>query len=101
MLKRLETEVKENIANSEYNVLQLAHAMAVSERQLYRLLRRLTGLTPAQFIREIRMQKAMELIEQRIYPTASQVAYAVGYPNPSHFYTSFKKRFGKQPGTYL
>jgi len=101
VLKRLETEVKENIANSEYNVLQLAHAMAVSERQLYRLLRRLTGLTPAQFIREIRMQKAMELIEQRIYPTASQVAYAVGYPNPSHFYTSFKKRFGKQPGTYL
>lgn len=100
-LKNLEKEVYAHIDDITYNVARLAEAASMSERQLYRYIRQMTGLTPANFIKEIRMQKAMELIQKRVYKRTSQLSYAVGFQQPAYFSSVFKKRFGRLPAEYI
>lgn len=100
-LKLLESEVYKNMDNISFNVNQLAESVFMSERQLYRYVRQMTGLTPANFIREIRLQKAMDLIQKRVYKRTSQISYAVGFQQPAYFSSVFKKRFGRFPNDYL
>lgn len=101
LLKKLQLEVLENIGNPEFNVADLANLMDFSERQLYRYVKQKTGLTPANFVKEIRLQKAMELASKRVYATAAELASAVGFAHSSYFISVFKKRFGKSPSSYL
>jgi len=61
----------------------------------------LTGLTPNEFIREIRLQKAYQLLEERRYFTVAEVRYATGFENASYFTKVFSKRFGQRPGDIL
>lgn len=100
-LKKLEKEVYDNIDDSNFNVIRLAEAASMSERQLYRYIREMTGLTPANFIKEIRLQRAMDLIQKKVYKRTSQLSYAVGFPQPAYFSTVFKKRFGRLPAEYI
>lgn len=100
-LKILEKEVFDNINDTTFNVLRLAEAAAMSERQLYRYVRQHTGLTPANFIKEIRLQKAMDLLQKRVYNRTAQLSYAVGFQQPAYFSSVFRKRFGRLPNEYL
>ena len=68
---------------------------------LTRLLKKATGLSPNQFIREIRLQQACRLLETKQYPTVLEVVYAVGFENASHFARRYAERFGKKPSEYL
>ncbi len=97
----LEEEVKANISDANFNVLRLADAGSLSERQLYRYLKQTTGFTPANFIKEIRLQKAFELARRNVYSTTAELSYAVGFQHPSYFSTVFKERFGKKPSDML
>jgi len=101
ILKRLEQEVYDNIEDPNFNVIRLAEVASMSERQLYRYIKQMTGLTPASFIREIRLQRAMDLIQKRVYRRTSQLSYAVGFQQPAYFSTVFKKRFGRLPAEYI
>ncbi len=101
LLQKLEEEVFKNIEDPNFNVQRLAEIAAMSERQLYRYLKQMTGLTPASYVREIRLQRAMELIQKRVYSRTSQLSYAVGFQQPSYFSTVFKKRFGRLPADYI
>jgi len=84
----------------EYKVSDLAKALYVSNRQLQRKSKRLTGLSPAEYIREIRLQEARRLLEQKKYGTVSEVVYTVGFSSPSYFSKLFYKRFNKLPSDY-
>jgi signal transduction histidine kinase/DNA-binding response OmpR family regulator len=101
LVKELEANVKENISDPEFNVTKLAEAASLSERQLYRYLNQMTKMTPANFIKEIRLQRAFELARRNVYATTSELSYAVGFQHPSYFTTVFKKRFGKRPSDYM
>jgi signal transduction histidine kinase/DNA-binding response OmpR family regulator len=101
ILKKLEQEVYEHIEDSNFNVQRLAEIASMSERQLYRYIKQMTGLTPASFVREVRLQRAMELLQKGIYKRTSQVSYAVGFQQPAYFSTVFKKRFGRTPSEYI
>lgn len=85
----------------ELNVLYLAHEMALSDRQLLRKLKALTGLSVAQYIKEVKLQKARHLLENKAFETISEVAYASGFNTPKYFSKVFEKRFGKLPGDYV
>ena len=73
----------------------------MSESSLSRLLKKMTGLAPGQFIRDIRLQEAIFFLESHRYKTISEVVYAVGFEDTSSFTRLFKKRFGKSPTAYL
>ena len=91
----------ENHSNQErLNVDVLAELVFYSPRQLTRKLKPLTGLSPAKFIKEVRLQKGRRLLEQGDYFSISDVAYSSGFENHTTFSIAFKNRFGKSPSNY-
>ncbi|MEM9686846.1 MAG: response regulator, partial [Bacteroidota bacterium] len=93
--------VKKEIANHNYKVSDLAAEMRISESQLLVKMKQITGLTPNEFIREIKLQKARVLLENRAKSTVAEVAYTAGFNTPGYFSTVYEKRFGKRPAAYL
>ena len=93
--------VQREVGNTQFTVASWAYQLAISKSQLLRRLKSLTGLTPVQYIREVKLQKARVLLQGRAYPTVSEVAYAVGYQTPEYFSKRYAQRFGKRPKQYL
>lgn len=85
----------------ELKANHLASEMALSSRQLLRRLKSLTGLSTTEYIQEVKLQKARHLLENRTYPTMSEVAFAAGFSSASYFTTLFKKQYGKNPSEWL
>ncbi|SDE80681.1 Signal transduction histidine kinase [Dyadobacter soli] len=91
--------VEENLANAEYTVEQLSEAMAMSRVYLYKKILSLTGKTPVEFIRIIRMRRAADLLEKSQL-TVSEIAYQVGFNNPKYFAKLFKEAYQMLPTEY-
>jgi signal transduction histidine kinase/CheY-like chemotaxis protein len=85
----------------DISVYDLAFDLALSERQLYRLSKSLTGCTPAQLIKEVRLQKAYELLLSGNIYKVDDVAKQVGYDDSNYFSRQFLERFGKRPSEFL
>jgi transcriptional regulator GlxA family with amidase domain len=83
------------------SVPDMAAHLAVSERQLYRLTNSLTGCSPAQLIKEVRLKKAYDLLVSGDIYKVEDVAKRVGFENPSYFSRQFHARFGKRPVEFL
>jgi signal transduction histidine kinase/ligand-binding sensor domain-containing protein/DNA-binding response OmpR family regulator len=88
--------VYQDISNEGFHVEELAAEMGMSRMQLHRKLTALTAQSPGEFIRYIRLHRAMELL-QKDTGTVSEIAYMVGFSDPSYFATSFHRQFGKAP----
>ncbi|MGB3468322.1 MAG: ATP-binding protein, partial [Cyclobacteriaceae bacterium] len=101
LIMKLQIEVERNLAESSFNVSRLADVAAMSERQLYRTVKQISGLTPSQFVREIRLRKAMIYLEQDRFATIAELSHAVGFEYPGYFSTVFEKRFGSKPAEYM
>ncbi len=99
--KRINDFVLSHAKNFNITVYDIAYEMSMSERQLYRLTKSLTGCTPAQLIKEIRLQKAHELLLSGTIHKVESVARAVGFDNVSYFSRQFFERFGRKPSDYL
>jgi signal transduction histidine kinase/AraC-like DNA-binding protein len=100
LLRRLHELVPAILADPDYTPQLLAEALGMSERTAYRRLKELTGLTPAGWLREVRLDRARQLLEAQALPTVAEVAYEVGFPNASHFSQLYSKRFGRKPSEY-
>ena len=85
----------------EVSVYDLAYELSTSERQLYRLSKTMTGCTPAQLIKEVRLQKAYELLLSGTINKVDDVARQVGFENSGYFSRQFYERFGKRPTDFL
>jgi DNA-binding response OmpR family regulator/anti-sigma regulatory factor (Ser/Thr protein kinase) len=85
----------------ELNSAYLSEKMLLSERQLLRKLKALTGLSIKKYVQEIRLQKARHLLENKVFNTVSEVAYACGINTPSYLSKLYLNRFGKRPAEYL
>lgn len=79
----------------------LADQLVLSERQLQRRVKTLTGLSVKQYVQEIRLQKARHLLENKIYNTIAEVAYASGFNTPKYFSRVYQKHFGIRPIDYF
>ena len=100
-LQQAEDIVKREITNYKYKVSDLAAEMLVSERQLRTKMKQVTGLSPNQFIREIKLQKARLLLENNNKSTIAEIAYAIGFDTPEYFSKVYENHFGKRPTTYF
>jgi len=99
-LLKAEQLVNDHLDDTCFSTSELASALAYSQRQLERLLKRFTGLSPNGFIREIRLQKAYQLLEKKQFGTVLEVCYYVGFDNPSYFSKKFFERFGRKPSEF-
>ena len=91
--------VEENLSSLELNGAFVSSQCGMSEKQLYRLLKKHLGITASEYIRNVRMQKAAMLLSQG-YFTVSEVAYMVGFSAPSYFSKCFQDHFGMAPSAY-
>ena len=88
--------VEKHIAEPDFTVEQLSDEIGVHRAQLYKKLVHLTGKTPQQFVRVIRLKRGRQLLEQSgLY--VSEVAYKVGFNSPRIFSKYFKEEFGITP----
>jgi signal transduction histidine kinase/ligand-binding sensor domain-containing protein/DNA-binding response OmpR family regulator len=88
--------VEEYISDAEFSVEMLAREAAMSHSQLHRKLKALTNQSASQFIRSVRMQRALELLGKNT-GNISEIAYQVGYEDPGYFTRSFRQFFGFLP----
>ncbi|MFT3737815.1 MAG: helix-turn-helix domain-containing protein [Breznakibacter sp.] len=92
--------VEANLERTDFSQEELADHLSVSKRQLYRKIDALTGQTLHEFITSIRMDRAKTLLTQGNL-NVSEVAYRVGFTEPSNFSRTFSKHFGKNPSHFL
>jgi DNA-binding response OmpR family regulator len=98
-LQRAINIVEEKISNSDFNIDQFCSEIGMSRPTLNRKLRALTGLSTNEFIRTLRLKRASQLLQQKS-ATIIEIAYEVGFNNPSYFAECFRKQFGKSPSEY-
>lgn len=96
-IDKLKTIVLENYTEEQFGVSDLVVAYGLSRSQLHRKLKSETGQSISQFIREIRLNEALKLLQENDL-TASEVAYKVGFNSPTYFNTCFNEYFGYPPG---
>jgi AraC-like DNA-binding protein len=95
-VKKVMTVIEQYMDDTSFSVDVLAREMAMSNTQLYRKLKSLTGFTPNELIRNTRLERAASLLKQRAGNVAD-VAYQVGFNNLSYFSKCFKEKFGVGP----
>lgn len=91
--------VEENMSRSELSVEELSRSLGMSRVHLYKKLIAITGRSPIEFIRVIRLKRAAQLLHDK-QQNVSDVAYAVGFNNPKYFSKYFKEEFGVLPSVY-
>jgi len=91
--------VEKNIGNYEFNVNQFATELAVSRPLLFTKLKALTGQTPNNFVKTIRLKRAAQLLETQKL-NVSEIAYKVGFKDPKYFRKCFKEQFKISPSAY-
>lgn len=99
-LKRAIEAVEENISDSELDIERFSSLVGVSRMQLYRKLHALTDMTVKEFIRDIRLKRAAQLLLQGSQ-NISEIAYAVGFRDLSHFRKCFRQEFGMSASDYI
>ncbi len=99
LINRVAKIVEEHLGNPEFNVVTLAEAMNMSRSTLSRKIKMITGKTPLDFIKDIKMQHARRLLENKT-ATVADVILAVGYSDYKNFTLSFKEAFGMTPSEY-
>jgi TolB-like protein/AraC-like DNA-binding protein/Tfp pilus assembly protein PilF len=89
--------IKENISSEKFGVSELAHEIGMSRSNLLRKVKTLTRISVSQFIRQVRLKQAMEMLRQTSF-TVSEVSYKVGFGSTSYFIKCFHDYYGYPPG---
>lgn len=100
-LLELERIVNQEFTKPNFKANDLVDLLFLSRSQLFRNVKRLTGLTVNQYIKEVRMQTARQLLENQNVQSVKELAYSVGFKHTNYFSQSYEQRFGKRPSEYL
>lgn len=99
LMEKITKIITDNIAESDLNVEMLANGVGMSRVHMHRKLKELTNMSARDFIKSIRMKQAADLLsDQKL--SVSEIAYALGFSNLSHFSNSFKEFYGMSPKEY-
>lgn len=91
--------IERNIANADFTVEEMSRELFLSRVALYKKILALTGKTPIELIRSMRLKRAAQLLEKSRL-TIAEIAYEVGFNNPKYFSRFFKIEFGVLPSAY-
>lgn len=95
-MDRFKKKILENMGNADMKMDDLGAQMLLSKVQLYRKVKAMTGKTPAELLKEMRLQRAYTLLQQTD-KTISEVSAEVGFALPGYFSSCFKKQYGVLP----
>jgi len=96
-LSKITGLIEKNISDEQFGVSELAQAVGMSRSNLLRKINKLTGLSASQFIRQVRLGKAMGLLKEGSY-NVSEVSFKVGFNSTSYFIKCFRDQYGYPPG---
>lgn len=96
-LQQITDIIHANISSPTFNIVDLAEAVMLTERTLYRKIKSLSGLTPNEFIREIKLLKAHELCTKNQIQSLKELTITLGLKNSNHLSKLYEARFGKRP----
>ncbi len=99
-LKQVIKIIDKHMSNTEFSVEMLVNEIGQSRSNLYIKLKEITGLSSSEFIRSIRLKRAMQLFDTTNLPV-KEVMYKTGFSTASYFSKCFKKQFGAKPSDYL
>jgi len=91
--------VEDNLTNSDFNVQTLVGAMAMSQSVFYRRIKSITGQSVIEFIKDIRLKRAAQLLANQ-HSRVAEVAFLVGIEDPKNFRVSFQKLYNMSPSQY-
>lgn len=91
--------INDNISESSMNVDGLSACVGLSRSQLHRRMKEIVGVAPSDYIRNVKLRKACEMLSEGDVDIA-QVAYSLGFSAQSHFSTLFKRYVGHTPTEY-
>ena len=92
--------VEENLGNSELSIEELSSMMNMSRSTLYNKIVALTGETPVEYVRSLKLSKAAVLLEKTDMKI-SEIGYKVGFSNPNYFARAFKAKYNMSPTKYI
>ena len=98
-LKDVIRVVESKMADPEFNIDLVAESMAMSRTTFYKKFKSLAGMTPVEFVRDMRLQKAKQYLDSGD-SNISEAAYLAGFSNPKYFSTCFKEKYHVSPSDY-
>jgi TolB-like protein/AraC-like DNA-binding protein len=96
-IEEVEAYILQHLGNEQFGVSELANAMNMSRSNLLRKIKKETQLSASQFIRQVRLKEAMELLKEDS-STVSEISYQVGFGSTSYFIKCFREQYGYSPG---
>lgn len=96
LLRKINEYITENISNENLSVSDMSAILGISRATLYYRVLELTGLSPVEYIRNVKLEKSMALLEKSGM-SVSQVAYLTGFGTPNYFSKVFRSKYGKSP----
>lgn len=97
LLEKITNCIEKNMAKEGFNIESLSEEVGVSQKQLYRKMKQLTGMTPINYLRKLRMKKAHALLQSQPNFSITEVLYMIGISNASYFNKCFVEEFGITP----
>lgn len=99
LIQKATDYVEQNLADTDLTVEQLSSVLNMSRVHLYKKMLSITGNTPSEFIRSIRLRYAERLLRESQL-SVSEISYQVGFNNPRYFSKYFKEMYGEMPSHY-
>jgi len=95
--EQLNEAISKNLSNPNLKMEELGEKMGLGRVQLYRKVKAITGVTPVELLRKMRLQEAYVLLGSTT-KTVAEIAFEVGFNTPGYFSKCFKEEYGKLPG---
>ncbi|PTR01664.1 two component regulator with propeller domain [Mucilaginibacter yixingensis] len=100
LLKQAIEIVEQKLTDADFNIDDVASAVGLGRTTFYKKLKSLTGMAPVEFVKEMRLKRAVQLMETAEY-NISEISYLVGFGSLAYFSTCFKEKYGSTPSQYL
>ncbi len=98
-LVQMNAIIEKNISNQDFSIDALAKELCISRSGLFAKIKTMTDVTPNELVQVMRLKKAAQLLSES-HLRVNEVAYAVGFNNPSYFAKCFQKQFGEKPADF-
>lgn len=100
LLKKVRMIIEENLDNPDFNIDSIAQSVGLSRSAFFKKLKNILGIAPVEFIKEIRLNKAEELIKNTDL-SISEIAYTVGFRDAGYFSKCFRAKYNQSPRDYI